>query len=81
MTPYAAAKIVNEVLRANDLPEIRPQMMYNYTTGRLNKGKTPLIECDRNGVTRDGLEKWIQTYVTKKLNPTATENVFTKTYA
>ena len=67
MTPYAAHTLVNKVLKEVGLPLIPPQMMYNYTSGRINKGKAPLIECDsKNQVTQAGIEKWLTAYLEKK---------------
>lgn len=68
LTPYAAHLIVNAALKAAGTDKvIPPQMMYNYTTGRLNKGKSPLIECDSdNRVTEAGLETWLAKYLVKQ---------------
>jgi hypothetical protein len=70
-TPYKAAKIVNAALEAAEVDkQIPPQMMYNYTTARVNKGKTPLIECVTiNGqtlITEAGLTKWLEAYMIKQ---------------
>lgn len=67
LTPYAAAKIVNEQLeKAGVDKKVPPQMLYNYTTGRLNAGKTPLIAFAlETGVDRKDLDKWTKTYVAK----------------
>ena len=72
VTPFAAAKIANIVLRANDLDsEIRPQMMYNYA-------KRDIITS--NYETRDEGEKiyfdgesfkaWLDRYVENVKNGT-----------
>jgi hypothetical protein len=68
LTPYAAHTLVNEVLTAAELPTIRPQMMYNYTSGRTNKGKAPLIEynADTNEVDVEDLKRWTNEYLVKK---------------
>lgn len=66
-TPYGAAKFVNQVLSEAGLPNIPPQMMYNYTTGRLNKKKAPLIKCDANGtIALEDLLEWLAKYLEKK---------------
>jgi hypothetical protein len=68
ITPYAAAKLVNEVLAEAGLPPIPPQMMYNYTTNRLNKGKATLIAyTPETGVDREDLVRWTKEYVQKKM--------------
>ena len=68
MTPYAAAKLVNQVLADAGLDKaIPPQMMYNYTTARISKGKAPLIECDAEGrITEEGLQTWLAKYLVKQ---------------
>lgn len=67
LTPYAASKFVNQVLTEAGLPSIPPQMMYNYTTARLNKGKAPLIKCDMSGaITQESLLEWLTKYLEKK---------------
>lgn len=66
-TPYGAAKFVNQVLAEAGLPSIPPQMMYNYTTARLNKGKAPLIKCDASGaIMPEDLLEWLAKYLEKK---------------
>lgn len=67
MTPYKAAKYVNSKLDEADLPNIPPQMMYNYTSARLNAGKKPLIKFDlERGVDQEDLEMWTEKYISKK---------------
>ena len=68
MTPYAAAKVVNAtLLKAGVEKVIPPQMMYNYTSARLRKGKAPFIECDAEGkITQEGLTKWLKVYLAKQ---------------
>jgi hypothetical protein len=72
ITPFAAAKIANIMLRQNDLDiEIRPQMMYNYA-------KKNIIAS--NYLTRDESEKiyfdgdsfkaWIDRYINAAKNGT-----------
>jgi hypothetical protein len=70
-TPYRAAELVNETLRAEGIKEIPTQMMYNYTTQKVNQGKRPLIkfEYDESGtpiVDKDDLMRWLTSYVNKK---------------
>jgi hypothetical protein len=69
LTPYAAAKLVNNALaEAGVSKKIPPQMMYNYTFARLDDGKTPLIKASREeGVDREDLDRWIKSYVAKKV--------------
>jgi hypothetical protein len=67
LTPYAAAKLVNNQLRELGLAVIPPQMMYNYTTSKLRAGKKPLIKFTaEEGVDRDDLQRWTAAYITKK---------------
>lgn len=67
LTPYAASKIVNARLKEEGLPTIPPQMMYNYTTARVNKGKAPFIEWSaEEGVNLTSLEEWTDKYISKK---------------
>lgn len=68
MTPYAAAKFVNAKLEEAGLAKRIPaQMMYNYTTARVNAGKKPLIAFDiKKGVDQNDLERWTQAYVAKQ---------------
>ena len=72
LTPYAAAKIVNEALNKAGVDKvIPPQMMYNYTTARVRKDKKPLIEVEIKDekifIKSDALEKWIEKYVAKNV--------------
>jgi hypothetical protein len=77
LTPYGAHNLVNAALKEAGLDKrIPPQMMYNYTTGRLNKGKAPAIKySNESGVdVKDLTERWIPAYVAsqvQKANPTA----------
>jgi hypothetical protein len=71
-TPYAAHIIVNAALKEAGLDKaIPPQMMYNYTTARINKGKTPLIEAivvdGKVFITEEALAKWTAKYVAKSV--------------
>lgn len=69
LTPYAAHTLVNQVLRSEGLPEIKSQMMYNYTTQKINAGKKPLIKYDDlNGVDREDLIRWVKQYIETKKN-------------
>jgi hypothetical protein len=70
LTPYAAAKLVNAALIEAGIEKVLPpQMFYNYTTARVNKGKTPLIpttEVDGKIFIADtDLAVWLQKYVAK----------------
>lgn len=68
LSPYGAAKLVNVALAEAGLKAIPPQMMYNYTTARVNAGKAPFIKWDaKTGVDRDDLDRWTKAYVAKKL--------------
>lgn len=68
MTPYAAAKFVNaELEKAGLTKRIPPQMMYNYTTARVNAGKNPLIAYDpKKGVDENDLARWTKAYIAKQ---------------
>lgn len=69
LTPYAAAKIVNADLEKAGLAKrIPPQMMYNYTTARVNAGKKPLIGYnEKTGeVDWESLKVWSTAYVGKQ---------------
>ena len=67
ITPYAAHLLVNAALREAGVAKvIPPQMMYNYTTGRLNKNKLPLIACVDGRITTDGLATWLAKYLVKQ---------------
>jgi hypothetical protein len=71
LTPYAAAKVVNEVLNTEGIDKVvPPQMMYNYTTGRIRAGKKPLIETvEVDGkvfIKADALQAWVVKYVAKQ---------------
>ena len=72
MTPYGAHTFVNDSLKAAGLDKrIPPQMMYNYTKGRINAGKAPFIKYDdKTGVDRADLERWTKSYVAKKVAET-----------
>jgi hypothetical protein len=69
LTPYGAAKLVNAALEEAGVDKvIPPQMMYNYTMGRLNKGKEPFIGFEpTKGVDRESLAEWIEKYVAKQV--------------
>jgi len=69
LSPYAAAKLVNERLELEGLSKrIPPQMMYNYTTARVNAGKEPFIVFSiEAGVDRESLEQWTNKYVAKQI--------------
>jgi len=67
LTPYAAWKIANARIVAAGLPAIRPQMLYNYTSGKVNKGERPLIKWNAtDGVDREDLQRWLTSYISTK---------------
>lgn len=67
LTPYGAAKLVNAALDEAGLKRIPPQMMYNYTTARVNAGKKPFVKYDaKTGVDVDDLRRWTDAYIAKK---------------
>jgi 2-keto-3-deoxy-6-phosphogluconate aldolase len=68
LTPYGAAKIVNAELKANGIEKVLPpQMFYNYTTARLNKGKSPMIKFTfEGGIDREDLARWTKAYIAKQ---------------
>jgi hypothetical protein len=72
MTPYAAAKFVNAALKEAGLTKVvPPQMMYNYTTARVNAGKAPLIAFTlEGGVDEAALQTWTAKYVAKQVAAT-----------
>lgn len=69
MTPYAAAKLVNEALRENNIDKTIPaQMMYNYTTAKIRQGKKPLIEVNEDGkINVESFTKWLSRYIEKQV--------------
>lgn len=67
VTPYKASVLVNQVLEPLNLNPIPPQMMYNYTTARVNKGKTPFIPITPKGILLQDLNEWVAKYVAKKV--------------
>ena len=69
LSPYGAHKLVNAALEEAGLSDrIPPQMMYNYTSGRVNAGKAPFIAWNsETGVDRADLDKWMAAYVAKKV--------------
>lgn len=76
---YLAAKKVNQMLKKDEIDKVIPsQMIYNYTTARLNNGQKPLIDCakDENGktfITEEALMEWYAKY-SKKAKLLATLN-------
>lgn len=65
-TAYRASQIVNIALENAKIDKVLPpQMFYNYTSGRINKGKAPLIECVDGKITEDGLGRWLTRYLEK----------------
>ena len=67
VTPYGAAKLVNNALAEMGIDKKIPsQMMYNYTTARINAGKNPFIELTEDGfIVMESLEAWMTKYVAK----------------
>ena len=69
VTPYAAAKIVNAALAEAGIDKhIPPQMVYNYTTARVRKGKSPLgglVMNDEGKVSLDSVQAWASKMITK----------------
>ena len=67
VTPYGAAKLVNAALAEMGIDKKIPsQMMYNYTTARINAGKNPFIELTEDGyIVMASLEIWMAKYVAK----------------
>jgi hypothetical protein len=68
-TAYAAAKYATLRIQSKGVNKtIRPQMMYNYTTARLNEGKNPFIAVNEEGlVSLESVNEWVEKYVAKKL--------------
>lgn len=81
MTPYKAARFVNAALTKAGLEkQLPPQMFYNYTTGRINKGKAPLIEVEavettntrgeritQHQIKAEALNTWLEGYLAKQV--------------
>ena len=70
ITAYAAANLVNKALEESGIDKrIPPQMIYNYTTARVRKNKTPLIPIvqveDKVFVEVKGFGEWLQKYLEK----------------
>ena len=68
LTPYAASKVANvQLLEAGAIEKaLPPQMFYNYTSARVNKGKTPFIKFNAvDGVDREDLQRWINARIEK----------------
>lgn len=68
LTPYAAAKTVNAVYEKNGSDKRIPtQMMYNYTTARINAKKNPFIPTMSDGkIDPAGLHEWMVKYFGKQ---------------
>ena len=67
VTPYKAAKIINERLIKDGVEKVLPpQMFYNYTIARVRSGKKPFIEIDENNkISMKSLNEWYNKYVAK----------------
>jgi hypothetical protein len=70
ISAYGAAKYVNAKFVELKIEKVLPaQMMYNYTTARVNKGLKSFIELNENNeITIDSLERWIAKYLKKNFN-------------
>jgi hypothetical protein len=77
VTAFAFHKLVNARLSLEGLTmtskdgitstkKIPPQMIYNYTHGRINKGKAPFIPLNSEGLINleDG-QIWLDKYISK----------------
>jgi hypothetical protein len=76
ITPYAASKLVNAHLAEQDIQvegkllQVRPQMIHNYTAGKVKAGERPLIKyTPESGVDREDLVRWLKAYIAKKTRP------------
>lgn len=72
LSSYQCAKLVNSWLSEEGLDKVIPsQMIYNYTSGQLKKGKTPMIVCHKDPetnkvtVTLEDLKVWYTKYSNK----------------
>jgi metal-dependent amidase/aminoacylase/carboxypeptidase family protein len=82
LSAYEVAKLANLALtEAGVERQIPPQMVYNYTSGRINKGKAPLIPTveveGKVRVTEEAARTWVTQYVAKQVAKatTATDEV------
>lgn len=67
-TCYGASTFVNELLKAKGFSKtIRPQMLYNYTTARVNKGEKPFIPITDGLIKKEDLEAWLDKYIARNL--------------
>jgi hypothetical protein len=76
LTPYKAASLVNaELEKAGLSKRIPPQMMYNYTTAKVNAGKKPIIKYDPSTGEVDAadLKRWTKAYIAKQATPSTEE--------
>jgi hypothetical protein len=70
LSPYKAAKLVNEILDAHDLASIPPQMVYNYVrkgyilSTQDAKGKILVDEMDFEN--EKGFGSWMKKYLEGK---------------
>jgi hypothetical protein len=76
LTPYKAAGHVNHWLAADKVPSrkgdgkwkrIPRQMLYNYTTGAVRKGKEPVIPLHSGKVSLGEVAAWYEGYRDKLL--------------
>jgi hypothetical protein len=70
LTPYKAAGVANVLIERAGLKKIPPQMVYNYTTQRINSDKTPLIPVEvvdgQVRISDTVITVWAQQYIAKK---------------
>lgn len=62
---YGATKVINERLKAENLPEIPPQMVYQYISKGMIKASGQKGDRGRK-VTEATLTEWLERYVAKK---------------
>lgn len=67
VTPYKAAVLVNAVLELQNINPVPPQMMYNYTTARIAKGKKAFIPVTDGRIMVQDLQEWVTKYIAKKV--------------
>jgi hypothetical protein len=67
VTPYGAAKAVNEWLKEDGRDKVlTAQMFYNYTAGQAKKGKPQLIETSSTGrISTHVLRAWYIKYTAR----------------
>jgi len=71
LTPFAAAKVTNAVLRSHGLDdvEVKPQMMYTYAKKNvIASNYATRDESEKVLFDGDAFKAWLDTYVTKIKN-------------